>query len=456
MLKNKTRHKFIKAIFIIITIILIFFIRSKYIKIKPEIELNKRILESTNKIELNNITELSLWKKTLAKLQTEQLKVEIKYDNYKITLNNKELNKNNNLEISIKKDTAIEIDLSKLDSTKHIDQIEIENSKLLSEYEIIDIYGIHRESKKSEFIASKNLKEGNVILEPHEEFEKYLLKYTPIQKIITDDNEIKLYKNERYKIHFKVEPSNATNKKVNIEYDENLIKIKEDGSIEGINEGNTEIIFKAENNSVIKKISATIEAKEEIIKKEENNISKKQIDVQEGNLSQNTIEKNYINGILLVNKEHSLPSDYNPGTNQEALQAFNNMKSEAKQSNISLWIVSGFRSYQTQESIFNRNVGLYGEETANTFSAKPGQSEHQTGLAFDINSTRWAFAETREAKWLAENCWKYGFIIRYPKGKEDITGYVYEPWHIRYVGTEQAQKIKDSGLCLEEYLEQIK
>ncbi len=138
------------------------------------------------------------------------------------------------------------------------------------------------------------------------------------------------------------------------------------------------------------------------------------------------------------------------------MQAFNNMKSEAIQSNISLWIVSGFRSYQTQESIFNRNIGLYGEETANTFSAKPGQSEHQTGLAFDINSTRWAFAESREAKWLAENCWKYGFIIRYPKGKEDITGYVYEPWHIRYVGKEQAQKIKDSGLCLEEYLEQIK
>ena len=251
--------------------------------------------------------------------------------------------------------------------------------------------------------------------------------------------------------------SDGTNKKVNIEYDDNLLKIKEDGSIEGVNEGKTEIIFKAENNTVTKKISAIIEDKEEIIQNsEENNISKKQIDVQEGNLSKNSIEKNYINGILLVNKEYNLPSDYNPGTNQEALQAFNNMKSEAIQSNISLWIVSGFRSYQTQESIFNRNVGLYGEETANTFSAKPGQSEHQTGLAFDINSTRWAFAESREAKWLAENCWKYGFIIRYPKGKEDITGYVYEPWHIRYVGKEQAQKIKDSGLCLEEYLEQIK
>lgn len=457
MLKNRSRHKFIKIIFIAIIVILILLARAKYIKMKPEIEINKKILESSNKIELNDIIELSLWKKTLAKLKNEQIKVEIQYNNCKITLNNKELTKKNNLEILIKKDENIEIDLSKLESTKHIDQIEIENNKLLSEYETIDIYAIHRESKKSEFIASKNLKEGNVILEPHEEYEKYLLTYTPIQKIITDDNEIKLYKNERYKIHFKIEPENATNKKVNIEYDDNLLKIKEDGSIEGVNEGKTEIIFKAENNTVTKKISAIIEAKEEIIQNsEENNISKKQIDVQEGNLSKNSIEKNYINGILLVNKEYNLPSDYNPGTNQEALQAFNNMKSEAIQSNISLWIVSGFRSYQTQESIFNRNVGLYGEETANTFSAKPGQSEHQTGLAFDINSTRWAFAESREAKWLAENCWKYGFIIRYPKGKEDITGYVYEPWHIRYVGKEQAQKIKDSGLCLEEYLEQIK
>lgn len=94
--------------------------------------------------------------------------------------------------------------MEKVESTKHIDQIEIENYSLLSNYETIDIYGIHRKSKTSEFIASKNLKEGNIIIEPHEEYERYILTYTPIEKIITDDDQIKLYKGERYKIHFKL------------------------------------------------------------------------------------------------------------------------------------------------------------------------------------------------------------------------------------------------------------
>ena len=86
------------------------------------------------------------------------------------------------------------------------------------------------------------------------------------------------------------------------------------------------------------------------------------------------------------------------------------------------------------------------------FLLNHGESEHQTGLAFDINSTRWDFAETEEAKWLANNCYDYGFIIRYMQGKEDITGYVYEPWHIRYVGNNISKQIKNTGLCLEEFL----
>ena len=86
------------------------------------------------------------------------------------------------------------------------------------------------------------------------------------------------------------------------------------------------------------------------------------------------------------------------------------------------------------------------------FLRNHGQSEHQTGLAFDINSTRWDFKDTIEGKWLAENCYDYGFIIRYPENKEDKTGYVYEPWHVRYVGNKVATDIKNSGLCLEEYV----
>ena len=98
-------------------------------------------------------------------------------------------------------------------------------------------------------------------------------------------------------------------------------------------------------------------------------------------------------------------------------------------------------------------MNLYGKEQAERVSARPGYSEHQLGLAIDVNSCYYDFADTAEAKWLAKNCCKYGFILRYPSyASEKITGYAYEPWHIRYLGKELAKKVFDSGLTLEEYL----
>lgn len=160
----------------------------------------------------------------------------------------------------------------------------------------------------------------------------------------------------------------------------------------------------------------------------------------------------YINGILLVNKKYNLPSDYNPGVNSEALSHLKELQADATSLGLSLPIVSGFRSYNTQVTLYNRYVQRDGEAAANMYSAKPGQSEHQTGLAFDLGSTSDSFQYTDEAKWLADNCYKYGFIIRYPKGKTDITGYIYEAWHVRYLGIDTATKVHNSGLTLEEYL----
>ena len=137
---------------------------------------------------------------------------------------------------------------------------------------------------------------------------------------------------------------------------------------------------------------------------------------------------------------------------QTALNAYYEMKSEANKLGFSLEIMSGFRSYTTQEGLYNRYVNTYGQAEADTFSAKPGHSEHQTGLAFDLGWVDDAYADTDEGKWLAQNCYKYGFIIRYQKGKEDITGYKYEPWHVRYLGNPLATDVYNSGLCLEEYL----
>ena len=127
------------------------------------------------------------------------------------------------------------------------------------------------------------------------------------------------------------------------------------------------------------------------------------------------------------------------------------MQTESMKYGHSLVLLSGFRSYSSQKSIYNNYIRQYGQVLTDTFSARPGNSEHQTGLAFDVGWIDDTFGETECRKWLATNAHKYGFIIRYPKGKENITGYKYEPWHIRYLGIELATKVYNSGLSLEEY-----
>ena len=160
----------------------------------------------------------------------------------------------------------------------------------------------------------------------------------------------------------------------------------------------------------------------------------------------------YVDGILVANKTYSLPEDYNPGELlTECSEAFEKMKSDAAKEDLVLWNASGFRSYELQESLYTRYSDRDGKEAADRYSARPGHSEHQTGLAIDLNTITSAFANTAEGKWVSENCHKYGFILRYPQDKEAVTGYMYEAWHIRYVGVDTATKIYESGLCFEEY-----
>lgn len=163
----------------------------------------------------------------------------------------------------------------------------------------------------------------------------------------------------------------------------------------------------------------------------------------------------YVDGILIANKTYSLPKTYSPGGLLNIFNTnFNTMKNAASKDNISLRVVSGFRSYNTQSTLYNNYVKQDGKANADTYSARPGHSEHQTGLAADINSASDSFNNTKEAKWINDNCYKYGFIIRYPKGKEKETGYMYESWHIRYVGVELATKLYNNGnwITLEEHL----
>lgn len=160
----------------------------------------------------------------------------------------------------------------------------------------------------------------------------------------------------------------------------------------------------------------------------------------------------YIDGILIANKTYALPPDYAPGVNAEAEEAFYEMQSAAAELGLNLYISSGYRSYDYQAGLYQRYVDRSGKAEADRYSARPGHSEHQTGLAFDLNTISDEFKDTDEGKWVAEHCWEYGFIIRYPEDKESVTGYMYEPWHIRYLGRETAETVYESGLCLEEYL----
>lgn len=167
-------------------------------------------------------------------------------------------------------------------------------------------------------------------------------------------------------------------------------------------------------------------------------------------------EVTYIRGVLIANKTYGLPADYNPGVDPEAKKALDEMiadaNAELNPQGRKLWMQSGFRSYSLQKSLYERYSKRDGKAAADRYSARPGHSEHQTGLAFDFNTIDMSFDGTPECLWLAKNCWKYGFIIRYAKDKEAITGYTYEPWHVRYLGKELAKEVYDSGLCLEEFL----
>lgn len=179
----------------------------------------------------------------------------------------------------------------------------------------------------------------------------------------------------------------------------------------------------------------------------------------------------YVNDILVVNKTYPLQENYIPTNTKnnkvssytgvcndcidvEAYQEWTKMKADALAVGFNLWIQSGYRPYVLQEKLYNNYVSRDGKAEADRYSARPGYSEHQTGLCFDINNPSKSFNGTEEAKWINDNAYRYGYILRYPKGKESETGYMYESWHVRYVGKELAEKLYNNGdwITLEDYL----
>lgn len=172
-----------------------------------------------------------------------------------------------------------------------------------------------------------------------------------------------------------------------------------------------------------------------------------------GVMRKDSANPTYVNGIMIVNKKYPLSSNYNPGENSVAGAQIRKLIRDMQNSGYSISSsYSGFRSYTYQNSLYWGYVNSHGQSDADTFSARAGYSEHQTGLAFDLIHSNGSLVTTNpEVTWIANNAHKYGFIVRYKSGKEHITGYQAEPWHLRYVGDE-ATKIYQSGLTLEEYL----
>jgi zinc D-Ala-D-Ala carboxypeptidase len=178
--------------------------------------------------------------------------------------------------------------------------------------------------------------------------------------------------------------------------------------------------------------------------------------------------------LALVTKETTLKSSYAPTDlvripeymyparelwlREEALRQLEKLWQAAADDGVTLTIISAYRSYAYQQTLFQNYASSYGEDAANRFSARPGQSEHQLGTTVDFGGTtvdlEAAYADTDQGRWLAENAYRFGFAMSYPDGKEEITGYIFEPWHYRYIGPEAAAEWYAAGLSLKEFLQQ--
>ena len=167
---------------------------------------------------------------------------------------------------------------------------------------------------------------------------------------------------------------------------------------------------------------------------------------------------------VLVNADHSI-GEYAPELgeiegqklDQRILEPMQQFVADARAEGLSVFLSSGYRGFEEQQYLFNRKVEQYGEEQAATIVSRPGTSEHQTGLACDITDEYYelkneSLENTALYQWMSRHCQEYGFIVRYPKDKEKITGIIYEPWHFRYVGVEAATYMAEHNLCLEEFV----
>ena len=328
-------------------------------------------------------------------------------------------------------------------------KVKITLPRFLKKNKIVDIYGV--KDGKIEIYKSGIKVDDTITIKTDKKYDDYFIAYIKL-KSISVKGKVTVNKGEKIELDYTYNPSNATNKKVNYVIEDKKIAKYVNRRVIGLKAGKTTLVLTSDELSVDSMVDITVNEVKETVKEDgddkvEEKVIKHKLENKDG--------VTYIDGIMIVNKTYSLPSSYNPGgLTNEFLSAFEEMQAAALLDGISLFVASGFRDYDYQKELYEYYASYDGIEMADTYSARPGHSEHQTGLAADINAADKSFEGTPEAIWLDENCYKYGFIVRFPKGKDEFTGYEYEPWHLRYVGKEFANKIHEAGgISLEEYFD---
>ena len=439
--KKRKGHIRWKRVFIVLFILLFIIFGIKLINyIRYSNEVYNIVVESSakNAVIKRKYKTLKIYDKTIDLIKSDNVSIVIQDKNTKTYLESKNVKKNMDIRVNTYnkrlyfenfpniKSLFIENKGIVKDSTK----VEIMLPSYLTENHIVDVYGVRKNDIVNQIDLAKKVKD-KITIKPQKQYLRYFITYIPLEDIKVSNSTVN--KDSIVNLKIKYVPEVATIKDYEYTKMGDVFMLNKEGKIIAKKAGIGKITIKHTYQNISKTATITV-------KKEKNKIETK-----------NGIT--YVNGILIANKTYSLPENYDPGKiSDDALKAFEEMREAASKDKITLWIQSGYRSYKTQDELFNNYVKKHGKEKAETFSARPGHSEHQTGLAMDLNIINSSFEGTKEAIWIEKNCYKYGFIIRYPKGKEKITGYKYEPWHIRYLGKDMSKKVYSSGLTLEEYL----
>ena len=436
--KKRIRIKYkniFKLLMFILFIVLIIFTINKVLYIKNQNKIFNDIKRDTLTINTNK-KYLKLNNSNLEYIKKTDVKVTIKNKNYSYVIKNDVLTNKTYIKLNTYKKRINDNDFNHSyalfvddDKIRNDTSLTIKLPRKLKDKNVLDVY--YYNSKYYLTSPKTKVKNEEVTFTVDNSKDKYLVTFVKL-KDIEVNNSMKIMKNNNASLDIKFYPKNATIKDYTFKgIDKKYINIVKD-RVYALNDGTTSFKIVSGDNKIVKEIKVNIDSK------------KYNIEYKNGIY--------YIDGIMLVNKTYPIKKDYDPKELlPTAKKAYEKMKSDASKDGINLWIVSGYRSYDTQVTIYNNYVKSSSKEKADTFSARPGYSEHQTGYSMDLNDATSNFNNTKEAKWLQDNSYKYGFIIRFPKGKEKYTGYKYEPWHIRYVGKAKALKLYRSGLSIEEY-----